>query len=337
MKVNGAKSIIIFLHCLLVIAVFMGCGREKKMEQAVITIPHYEIMEHETVLAKKKDVTPKITLELKPKDYNVHSYSVDDENLELDKLEVSVGDEVKKGEILASFQSDELSEELKEYEAELRSGQLKLEHLRRLNEIDSKDSYKNEILNQSQELSIIELKIEDCKRRLSGYSLVADENGVVTQIDEEFSYGYVSSDVPLIQITSASNEYEAVCEEEYPFSKGELYTARFGSASYKMKVTSVDRSNGEMHINFIPVRVLKEVSVTDTLTMTLKKHTLKQVICVPISSVFSKDNIDYVKVVDEQGFPTVIEVKTGSRVSGTEPEQIVIEQGLKGGERIVVQ
>ena len=40
---------------------------------------------------------------------------------------------------------------------------------------------------------------------------------------------------------------------------------------------------------------------------------------------------------DEQGFPTVIEVKTGSRVSGTEPEQIVIEQGLKGGERIVVQ
>ena len=331
----GIKKLILFVLLLQGVVLLSGCQSDQTSEP-VVTIPHYEKMEYETITVSRQDVTPEITLELHVGDYKTYSYMAQLKDLKLQSLNVSVGDKVKKGDTLITFRSEELSEKLQEYEAELSSGQLRLKHLNNLATIEKETDYTQEIKELKEDMGILSLRMQEVREQLASYSIIAKADGTITLVDEELAYGYVKMDTPLLVETCGSEEYEAICEEKNMFSVGDICSARLGVATYKMKVTSVSKEKEGVRVRFLPTEDMSGVSASDTLTMTVAKETLKQVITVPVQAIFTKAEQSFVKLKDDKGFLDAREVLVGSEVPGTTPKCYVIEEGLKGGEQVVV-
>lgn len=323
---------IIFCYMLLLLS---GCQSDKVAEP-VVTIPRYEKMEYGTITVNRQDVTPEVTLELKVGDYKTYSYMAERADLKLDSLKVSIGDKIKKGDTLITFRSDELSEKLSEYEKEWGSSQLRLKHLNKLAAMENGEDYKKEIKELKEDMSVLSLRMQEVKEQLASYSIVAKADGTITLVNEELTYGYVNTDSPLLVETCGSDEYEALCEDKCKFLQGEILTARLGVATYKMKVSSVLKKKEGVCVRFLPMEDMSTVLASDTLTMTVKQETLKQVIIVPIQAIITRKEQTFVKIQDDKGFLDVREVVVGSEILGTEPACYVIEDGLEGGEQVVV-
>lgn len=331
----GLKKMVLSIIVCYMLLFLSGC-QSGKVAEPVVTIPRYEKMNYETVAVNRQDVTPEVTLEVRIGDYKTYDYMAESSDLKLDSLKVSVGDKVKKGDILITFHSDELSEKLNEYEKEWNSNQLRLKHLNNLTAIEKEEDYNKEIKELKEDMSVLALRIQEVKEELANYSIVAKADGTITFVNEELTYGYVNTDSPLLVETCGSDEYEALCEEECNFLQGDIVSAELGIASYKMKVTSVSKKKEEVRVRFLPMEDMSGVSTSETLTMRVKQKTLKQVITVPVQAIFTRGEQSFVKIQDDKGFLDVREVVVGSEVPGTEPACYVIEEGLLGGEQVVV-
>lgn len=332
--------------------ILSGCGKQTS-DEAKLHISKYAIKQYETVTANKADVTPKVECQLKVSDFQVVSYRANADELAVDKVYVTLGDTAKKGQVLVSFQSDELDDQKREVTGQISEAQETLNHLQKVYQIDQTKENKTAIADQQTELSILRTKLSEIEAKLASYSIVAKETGTITKMHESLKAGVVNSEDTLIEQTCGSDDY-VTTSEDVKFKVGETYKASIGVVEYEMKVVKVDE-DGTVH--FKPQGDMKDVSVADDLDLVIEKEPLKQVIAIPSVAVNSKtgavenDSTDegdsdsagmtngeiyYVRVINEAGYPTVREVKISKQVVVDNQKMSIIDSGLTGGERVVM-
>jgi multidrug efflux pump subunit AcrA (membrane-fusion protein) len=96
----------------------------------------------------------------------------------------------------------------------------------------------------------------------------------------------------------------------------------------------VDDSTGKdmRTILFEPQNDMAGVTESDTLTMTINKPVIKNVVYVDKNAVTIKSDTSFVYTIDENGYRTPVEVEIGEQVD----DYIVITSGLDGGEQVTL-
>lgn len=304
-----------------------GCGSGSR-EVITMTREPYEKLTYETAEVQKGDLEPELTLKLRAEGYEKITYDATNGDLKLDKVYVSVGDRVSRGDLLVSFESESLQQTIDSYEAQCENNRLLIDHYTRLMEIDSSLDYSADIESMRQDMEVAQLYVEEAKEKLARYQIVAEADGTITDMDNSLQNGTFEPGRKLITQVSGTGKYEVERPEGYDFAVGETYTANVGAVSYEIRVSEV----GDSLITFSPVSDMSSVSEADTLELKVTKPVIENVVYVDSTAVHQVDDSYFVYVMGEDGYREAVFVTIGDKVAG----YTVITAGLSGGEKVTV-
>ncbi len=321
------------------VSMLAGCGNSSaNVSKPEIHLSTYIKTEHETTTVKSGDIAPVLTLSLMPDEYETKNYKMEQADLEIESVNVSEGDTVSAGDVMVRFKADEIQEIIDEYTEQMEEAELLIEHYQKLGKIDGED-YSSDIAELQNDVKIAKIYIEEQTEKYNNYCIIAERGGTVTYVNEWLQYGYFSSGEKLITVVSGSSNYTATTDDDFEFTIGDVYEAEFDVAVYEMKVIDVssyeDEATGKQmqEILFEPISDMTGVSEEDTLSMTIEKPVIENVIYVEETAIYEKDEGEYfVYVVDEEGYRKAVDVVTGDTVDG----YTIIESGVTAGEKVAI-
>ncbi len=315
-----------------------GCGEGLQGELVSPQVPMHYATTLKTTDVVRGNLTPEFQAKLTLLDfeqdrygYTVEEYDrlMNEYELEMVPLSVEVGDKVKAGDVLLSFHSKALDEQLKENEKAIGDAQLKIDHLKRLAALDPAEDHTAEIAELEREIQVARLRISDVKDTYDSLNLVAKNDGYVSVIDSMLRTNYVIPGIDLILVDRSAGVYVTDSTSEYTFRKGEKYTAETELGPVELEVVDPPEGNPGTKVYFRPVntddnRPMKE------LWLKFQLPEMKDVCYVNALAVFKKDERTFVYVVYEDETKRAVDVELGEKV-GT---QYIIKKGLEGGEKV---
>lgn len=273
------------------------------------------------------------------------------------KVNFEVGDKVKKGDIIAELEVQDMSIQLKTAESQLKIAKLNLDSLKSqkespsipniggLNQQTSKLDIDNQIKIQEQQVEIAKLNVENIKKTMSKQqrNIKADIDGIITSLNVKKD-GMTTVQLPAAVVEDTNNLQIVLNVNQYEIPKiktGQEAEVRFNGKTYKGTVsliypaaTKVVSSTGTDTVVKVIVELLekdggiKSGFEVDVDILTGEK---KNVVKVPAEAIMS-DKYDNERVyVVING---VVETKTIKTGLGSDLEFEIVE-GLNEGDVIV--
>ena len=114
---------------------FSGCGAAQKELHRRTELPtrkyHTRQLRYRAV-----HITPQTTISLSAQGYTRFSYGATNTELTLEKVNVAVGDHVKKGDILVAFKSGEIQKKIEDYSGQISQNKLLADALQAIMKIE---------------------------------------------------------------------------------------------------------------------------------------------------------------------------------------------------------
>lgn len=167
---------------------FSGCGAAQK-ELAQTDRASYEKISYQTVTVQSGSLTPQTTISLSAQGYTRFSYGATNTELTLEKVNVAVGDHVKKGDILVAFKSGEIQKKIEDYSGQISQNKLLAEHYRAIMKIDDTQDYSSDIAQLDKDTEVAQLYLDEAKEKLSRYQITASEDGTITAMNNSLLAG----------------------------------------------------------------------------------------------------------------------------------------------------
>ena len=167
---------------------FSGCGAAQK-ELAQTDRVSYEKISYQTVTVQSGSLTPQTTISLSAQGYTRFSYGATNTELTLEKVNVAVGDHVKKGDILVAFKSGEIQKKIEDYSGQISQNKLLAEHYRAIMKIDDTQDYSSDIAQLDKDTEVAQLYLDEAKEKLSRYQITASEDGTITAMNNSLLAG----------------------------------------------------------------------------------------------------------------------------------------------------
>lgn len=313
---------------------FTGCA-VRNQQELIIARPSYEKLSFQTSQAQRGDLSAAVSLSLTAEGYDEIVYHTSAEELTLGKIHVSVGDRVKKGDVLVSFQSDVLQQTLADYEDEKRQKELLAWHYENLMAIDEEAGYETDIRMLYEDIEVIRLYMEEAENLLKAYRIVAKEDGIITGLSEYLQNDIIRPDMELLTQITGTGRYLAVVTDADGFAVGDVCFARDGDIEYELCLREIlDKT-----LIFEPVSGRSLLSNSETLTLAGKKQEYKDVVYVDRHAVHTiqgnegEEDTFCVYIMQENGYQRAVFVTPGERVG----ENLIIREGLNGGEKVVIR
>lgn len=328
------KRVYFFLMLLCLPCILLGCKSDSESgeKEVQVTIEDYQRKAYLTTVVKYGTIEPVLTLELTPDKLESNSYSIRQEMLEVEAVNVEKGARVQAGDVMVAFKADEIKDTIAEYENRKDEDQMLIDHYTKLMKIDKKADYSADIKKLKNDLNVANLYIKEQTDRLSEYQLVAEKSGTVTSIHEDLQKGFGTSGKALVTVASGSSNYTTSTADDFEFQVGDVYEAQFGVGVYEMKIISVEETGGLRKIIFEPVSDMVGVAENEVLTMKIKKEKIQNAVYVEEAAIFTAEDKTYVFLVDSNGFREAVAVTTGDTVDG----YVIIKDGLKEGEQVTL-
>lgn len=328
----------IILSCVICSVLFLtGCNGGKQSELTEVPFNEYERAVYNTEVVQKGDIEPVITLFLSAGAVGKIDYRINDPILNLEELNVEVGDTVKKGQVLAKFESEEVEKEVKQYREDYEKKQLMLEHLKNKAAMDKKENQKDyelQIQRMTDDIALSKIYLDEAEYTLSQRTIVAEADGTISFISKQMLAGYGISKTSLIMESYGDGFFYADTKDDYEFKIGDVYTAENSMVKLDMMLTEIiEKEDGKRTLNFSLVNPEENDNSGDTFTMNIKKASLKNVVYVSKEAINEIDDNTFVYVVNEKGFREPVFVQVSSYVD----DYAIISQGLEGGEEVTVQ
>jgi macrolide-specific efflux system membrane fusion protein len=117
----------------------------------------------------------------------------------IDEIQVKVGDQVDKGQVLVQMDTGNLKYDIQQAEIELKKAKIRLEQLQQ----QKGDKYSIEIAGL--DVQSVEVRLKQMKEHASNAKLVSPINGFITFVTEKGRGDYVDTYEDLIQVADPSN------------------------------------------------------------------------------------------------------------------------------------
>lgn len=341
-KVGGGMTAAC-MAAIICVALLAGCTAGGTAD-APVSVRHeaYERTPHTYTEVHVGDLKPELTLTLKMNDIKYIPYSVTNADLKLERVSVSEGDKVKKGDVLVTFDSGEIRGQIAEYGDKLAQNKLLMEHYSRLQKLDPKMDYRAELASLESENEVAALYMKEAKERLKGYQIVARRDGMITGMDKDLAKGTYTAGKSLVTEAYGSGEYTAVVSghDRLPdeLSEGTAYTASNGTVSCRVRLVRIrEQKDGEGNVKWVlTFKALSDMSAvpeTDVLTAVVRKEVLRGSVYVEKEAIHRVDGKNFVYQADENGYLDAVWVTVGDYVE----DYATITNGLSGGEKVMVK
>ncbi|MDE6627073.1 MAG: hypothetical protein K2K56_11975 [Lachnospiraceae bacterium] len=334
MGVKYRKRVYYIFLLLCVIPVLSGCNRQESTggKEVFVTIEEYQKNVYQTTLVQRGTIEPMLTLRLKPDEYEINAYSINQELLEVEENNVEKGSRVKEGDVMVAFKAEDIEKAIAEYEERKTEDEMLIDHYTKLMKISGKKDYAADVEKLKRDVNIANLYIEEQNQRLSQYRLIAKKGGLVTEVSDELYKGYATAGKTLVRVASGSSDYTASTSDDYEFQVGDIYDAQLGMVVYKMEVVEVEMEGEKNVITFHPVSEMTGVTETDELIMEIHKPVISDAVYVEESAITEVDGKYYAFLLDEDGFRQAAPVIVGDVIDG----YAIILKGLEEGERVTL-
>ncbi len=303
-----------------------GCTVGNSDTEPVVSIDEYQKTSYVTTAAIRGSLTPEVLVFLYAEDEEQVSFYPYQDNVSLDKILVNEGDYFHKGDILATFDSESINDELKAYQKKIDDNKLSIEHLKKLNQISEDAGRTDEIKRLNEEIDIAKLYVKELSAKKNDYNIVAERNGIVEKIPDIADKKNLSIDKPIMVVTYGSGIY-SVGVDKYDFKVGEEFKISIGGTEFTVAVTDVNKDEKKAYLK------LKEDVVIGqkTISLSITKPEIKDVIYIPASCIFKSEGKNYVYLLDENGYRYAREVEVGETVGA----YVTINSGLEENEEVV--
>lgn len=332
------RKIYMRLLPVLSVLVLTGCGSHGRIEKAKVTVGEYEKVAYEVVEAERGDITPVLSLKLTADSFETKSYYALYDEMEVDSVNVSIGDEIKPGDILISFKSGNIDAQIEQYQSQVEQNNLLIEHYTKLSQLDATVDYSEDLKRLTEDTRVANLYIQELQARLDSYNIYAEDYGSVYLLSDMLDYGVVGTSNNLITVIYRNNRFTTETTDDYAFEVGQTYVATYGVAEYELVLTDIEENGKDVNGDVVRKLIFEgkegtNFSSRDKLTLTVNKPVMQDVIYVPKNCVFDVDEKYYVYLLDENGFREAVRVDVGD----TMDEYMVIQSGLNEGDRVVMQ
>lgn len=352
-----------------------GCGGS---ERALVHIGTSSIEEKDytTTFVVRGDVTYELEEELHLVNYVESKYGLSSKLMDsmmlkdvaFDKLYVSVGDKVKKGDVLLTMSSKSLEDEIDSYTEQKEKAQLEKIHYNNRTAIDNEEDNSIAIARCDQDINVATGYLTELESKKENLTIRADEDGEVIDISDQAISGTMSNTDGLLTIASGDDTYFLETEEKTTLSVGQIVTSTNKLLRYDMVVTNVEKSSAGTKVYFKILGIegkveneaelaaslvgmaspgdatetdaLKDAQVSDRekiivhgLTVPIAEETRKDVLYVASSAVTERDGRYYVFMIDEHGARVSREIKVESVLG----EYAIITDGLVEGDEVLAE
>ena len=340
MKKNCFRKINMLCTAAVMIGSLSGCGGPSEDPLVEAIEPTYIIADAETIEVQRGNIKPIYDSRLELLNYDKKSYRysqaqytelVQNYKLEVDKVNVKVGQRVNPGDIMVTFHSEVLDKEIEDNQEKITEAGLEIEHLQRLRNIDPETDYSEDIAKLNRDINACKMHISDIQSSYDKMNLVATDSGTVSFINSIVTNGYVVPDKDLINVVSDSGYYIVDESDIYDFQVGQKFTAETGTSTCEVEVAEPPEGAMSGKVYFKPNAVEGQI-LDKTLYLKFELPELKDVVYVNKYAVVEKDDTHYVYILGDQGLFSVVEVKIGESVEN----DIIIKEGLEGGEIVQV-
>ena len=313
-------------------ALLTGCHSGETW-RITVTHPDYEKRVYETAEVRRGDLTPAIALTLHVSKLKYINYSVTDAGLVVERVAVSEGDRVRKGDLLVSFFSEELESALDEYKEKKEQDVLLVQHYTNLQKADQTQDYRDEIRDLKQEIRITDMYIEETEAKIRKNQIYAEKSGTVTEVEPTLKNGVYQAGRTLVTEAYGSDRYQAETEEKEVFSVGTVVKGKGEKKTCRFRLAKVEeRQDGKQRLFFDALSDMSAVAQDEAFTVQWEKEPVKNCLYVDKRAVHSENGRAMVYREDDAGYYDAVEVETGSLVG----EYIVIQSGLLEGEKVRV-
>ena len=352
-----------------------GCGGS---ERALVHIgtPSIEEKDYTTTFVVRGDVTYELEEELHLVNYVESKYGLSSKLMDsmmlkdvaFDKLYVSVGDKVKKGDVLLTMSSKSLEDEIDSYTEQKEKAQLEKIHYNNRTAIDNEEDNSIAIARCDQDINVATGYLTELESKKENLTIRADEDGEVIDISDQAISGTMSNTDGLLTIASGDDTYFLETEEKTTLSVGQIVTSTNKLLRYDMVVTNVEKSSAGTKVYFKILGIegkveneaelaaslvgmaspgdatetdaMKDAQVSDRekiivhgLTVPIAEETRKDVLYVASSAVTERDGRYYVFMIDEHGARVSREIKVESVLG----EYAIITDGLVEGDEVLAE
>ena len=328
-SMNYRRYTIFILICAILLT---GCGNKAYKSITDISRIMYQKKEYQITPVQTGDLEPILKLKLARQETEKISYSVDESDLEMEEILVSIGDHVSAGQMLISFKSEEIKKNIEKYSGEVTKKQLLLDHYKRMYNVDYTDrdeKYAVILEELEDDVELAKLYLAEEQARFDKCQIKAERDGIISFISKNIVSGIAEPGETLVTQICGQTRYTANTKDSYTFNIGDVYEAQTVEASYDMEVVDViDESDFSRTVVFVPLD--DSVEITEDITMDIKKGKLSNCIYVPKLCVYSKNDKKFVYIVKEDGFLEGRFVETGEEID----DWVVIKSGLDGTEEV---
>ena len=335
-----------------------GCSSTDTNANAGISVVREETgADYNLTTARQGNVTLTETVRIKYFASNQKSYGFGESGVYYDDFLVTVGDEVKAGDMLGTLDCEALDAEISALETTIAELERTLERNRSLltlfderqgdEPLSADDSakrrgYETAIRDAEDEISIVSTELATRLTQREGRVVYADMDGIVTFVREvENGEASVNGRVVFTITDLSTCAFSAAVEHPESLVEGEIYTATISGEDYDVVLTTAEELGIEeepmneqsklTRVYFAPVTPSVNLSADDSGSFVVTVDSREDVVYVPTSVLTTVDGVTSVYVLDESGLMSVRNVKVGLMTN----RYAEIIEGLEAGDEIV--
>ncbi len=365
MHVCNYRKVIILILAVLLVFSLSSCMLfpDEEVTRKVSYVNMDKLASYTTITPIRKDVEvtqefPCVYIQLKEEEL---SFKLSDNYVGV--VNVTKGDRVKKGDLLASLQMQDLDEEIQSLKAAIKLSEEKIKQLKdkatydkKLIEVDYK--YKNitkeerkrsiadievnlkgDLKAQENEIYIQNIRLKEKKKLYEDGKIYAPHDGIITFVMEDLASSLSKKDLPIIRLVNPKEcAFEISGTDNIDNLKvGKTYTIDCISGSYKGTIVLV--KNKKSSSKYLKINDQStNLTLGENGTIHNKLQSRKGILTLPMGVVKEGDGFRYVYQVNKDNIKVMKKVEVGEEtmefteiVSGlTEHDQVILDS--MGGE-----
>lgn len=309
-----------------------GCGKDQKSSDIKVSIEPYEKLQYEVFEAESLDIRPEILLELVCDDLRTERYYPVSDGLEIEKVYVESGDYVKKGDVLIRYKTDNIEEQIKEYEEQISTNLLLYDHYEKLNEINPSKAMDATLEQLNRSIQVDRLFIEELKAKMAENSVVAEGDGMLVTVEKHLETKKTNRQEWLFSITYSDGKYSAESTEDIRMEEGTISSYMVGLTAFDFRYLGREKIEDKYcyHFEFVPGE--REFCAREMVPLIVRQPMVDGAICIPLDYVVTAQNgKNYVYVLEDKGYCRIKDVTVVSVADG----MAVIGSGLSAGDEVV--
>lgn len=327
------KVRIVFCICILAVSCFSGCSSSGGDDANSIPVLITPDKEHLTTVTVKKgsiDMSSEIRGAIIPT--NVADACFKYRSGYLAKVNVKLGDTVKKGEVIASLDDTETRYAVKQQEVKLQLAQLTYDEALKSNSSDY-ETKKAELMLESEKL-----EMEKLQNDLNNCVLTAEISGKIVQLADVRPMQYITGDIAIATIADPSSYMVQCNSDDVNFTIGLQVTLKKPGSGIAYKgeiVSNTAITNKASREGVIVAKFLDspgDIQLSDTISVSCTLPQRDNIIAIPRKAIlYGEGDHPYVRIV--QG-DNILEryINTGDFNS----DLVEVTNGLSEGEVVVI-